>query len=83
MDSTEFSKLFYDGIFEGFGMFLKMTWPYILGFIVLVILLEIVNIKLDIRNQKIKKEKEQAEFEKRVEIYLRKKDEHEAKKRKS
>lgn len=81
MDSAELSKIFSDSFYHAIFEFLKMFWPYLLALFILAIVSRIINERINIRNAKLRKQREQAEFERKVELYLKKKDEHEAKKR--
>lgn len=71
------SDMFYGAIFKGLGMALKMTWPYLLIIIALLVVKEIVSGKIDRRNAQLRKEREDEEFERKVERFLEKKEEHE------
>lgn len=71
------SDMFYGTIFKGLGMALKMTWPYLLIIIALLVVKEIVSGKIDRRNAQLRKEREDEEFERKVERFLEKKEEHE------
>lgn len=79
----EFSKEFGQAIIDGLFLFIKEFWLYILVFFALATIARIVNTKSAIEAEKKKKQREQEEFERRVELYLKKKDEYEAKKKRT
>lgn len=69
------------GFKEGMLLFLKEFWPFILALLGLYILAVIIKTAVENDERKRRKQREQEEFERRVELFLRKKDEHDAAKR--
>lgn len=75
------SDMINDALLTGFWEVIKMTWPVLLIIIALLVVKEIVNSKIDRRNAQLRKEREDEEFERKVERFLEKKEEHERSKR--
>lgn len=75
------SDMINNALLAGFWEVIKMTWPALLLITALLVVKEIVNNKIDRRNAQLRKEREDEEFERKVERFLQKKEEHEHSKR--
>ncbi len=82
MDNPYYTPLDWDGAFmDALLLIWKEFWPFILAFLGLYILAVIIKTAVENDERKRRKQREQEEFERRIELFLRKKDEHDAAKR--